>query len=609
VTASARGRRAGGRLLPFAACIALLLSACTTGLRSSPSPSPSPKTPLAQADSKFFSGDYEGAEKGYRQAIDGGATDAHSHYALLLTYEARFREAVDEARKGAAASSDSFSQAALTRALDWSDDPSDALTAGARAVAAKPTDALAHIYYGEALSDSGQYAAAQAELRRGESSAGDTYARAEAAREWANYYGGQGDTEQQLNYIQISQHAQPDFPERSLELARFEYTAGRPDLAQKVTAAVQKKRPHDYWVLKGLGDVALLAKDTPAATNFYNAALSARAQAPEASLALAEIQVALNHDFNSGHDVARASLKQNPSSFDLYEYLAHLDTLVLHIDPATDLGAPPADVAATLTADRKSALDAVNGVRAHAGLGTVADDTALDAGADAHAFYYLFNVADSSVSGLGIHTETSTLPGYTGADALQRAHHFGYSGNVVAEVLDHVYLPEGGVVDWRNSVYHRIPLLLHETEKAGYGEAQVGTIRIELIDFGIGADTHAGPIVYPLDGQKDVPTAFVGNEIPDPAPQGALYPLGYTVTLEAGIATQLSVTSGRLLGPDGKEVASYQLKPGSDLDPFDWALLPAGPLTPGRTYTVEVIGTLDGQSLDKRWTFTVASGP
>jgi uncharacterized protein YkwD len=609
VIAPARFQGAGAGLLAALAGIVLGLSGCTTNLRSSPSPSPSPATPLAAADARFFSGDYDAAEQAYLKAIQDGAPGSHAHYSLLLTYEARFREAVAEARKGVDAKPDSRALAALTRALDWSDDPADAAAAGARAITTRPVDPLAHIFYGEALSDSGQVSAAATQLRDGERSVRDAYGRAEVQREWSNYYANQGDIEQQLNYIELSLKAQPNFPERALELARYEYAANRADVSQQILSALQKKHPKDYHVLAALGDTALIANDKDTAVALYNAALGAQPDAPEASLALAEIDVAVNHDLNAGHDRALAGLKKNPGSFDLYQFLSHLDQLVLHTDIASDLPAAPPELAATLAADRKSALDAVNALRAQVGVAALAENPALAAGADAHAFYYLFNLADSSVSGEGIHSESSSLPAFTGADALQRAKHFGYSGNTVAEVLDHVFLPQGGVADWTNSVFHRIPLLLHETATAGYGEAQVGMLRIELVDLGLGADTTGGLVTYPLDGQKDVPQAFVDREVPDPAPQGALGPFGYPITLEAGVGSKLSVASGRLIGPDGKEVLSSQLKAGAGLDTFDWSLLPARPLTPGATYTVEVIGTLDGQPLNKRWSFTVTRPP
>src|SRR5207249_11895554 len=179
------------------------------------------------------------------------------------------------------------------------------------------------------------------------------------------------------------------------------------------------------------------------------------------------------------------------------------------------------------------------------------------------------------------------------------------AGPSTSEVIDHVFTPVGSVRDWINSVFHRFPILQPETQAMGFGEAHIGLISIQLIDFGLAPAGHADVAVYPLDNQKDLPAAFVGDEIPDPAPQGAQYPLGYPVTLETGAGGKLAVSSGRLIGPDGKDVLAYELKPGSALVDFAWALVPAVPLAVGATYTVEVIGTLDGKQFAKRWSFTV----
>src|SRR5207247_10142570 len=130
-----------------------------------------------------------------------------------------------------------------------------------------------------------------------------------------------------------------------------------------------------------------------------------RPGAAESSLALAEIDVAFKHDAKAGHEHALAGLKQSPKSVELYEYLRHLDQLVLKTDVNADIGAPPAEVAAQLAADRKAALDLINPARAQAGLGALAEDPALDQSTQAHAYYYLFNMADQSVAGPGIQPE------------------------------------------------------------------------------------------------------------------------------------------------------------------------------------------------------------
>jgi hypothetical protein len=172
-------------------------------------------------------------------------------------------------------------------------------------------------------------------------------------------------------------------------------------------------------------------------------------------------------------------------------------------------------------------------------------------------------------------------------------------------VINHVYTPDAAVEVWVDSVYHRFPLVGHEAEAAGYGEAQIGTLTVSVMDLGLGSAGKGTPVVFPADGQKDVPAAFVGNEVPDPAPQGTSYPVGYPITLITGSASNLAIASAQLTGPNGK-VTAFLLQPGQQVDTGEASLLPQQPLTPGATYTVEFTGTLDGQPLSQRSTFTVA---
>ena len=111
----------------------LLLAACQPVTTPSSKPSQS-SDPLAAADAKLFSGDYDGAETDYKKLVDGGDRSAQAHYALLLDYENRFGEAVAQARAASAASPGSVSLARLTRALDWSEDIAGALDAGPQTI-------------------------------------------------------------------------------------------------------------------------------------------------------------------------------------------------------------------------------------------------------------------------------------------------------------------------------------------------------------------------------------------------------------------------------------------------------------------------------------------
>jgi hypothetical protein len=598
----------------------LLATACQATLpaplgRSGPSPAPAAGTPsagsaeLRAADAKLLAGDYDGAEAAY--AAMAGKPDAASHYSLLLAYESRFGEAVAQAKAGVAAHRDSSSLARLTRALDWAQDLPAALSAGADAVAARPVDPLAPIFYSEALADSSRFDDAERQLRAAEKTGGQGYVAAELYRERANLARDMGDSEQELNYLELAAKEQPGFPERRLELARFDYSQQRPSDAQGVLAELRKTEARRPGVLVSGGDAAFLAGDSGQAAKMYEAAESAASggwSGTAAALGAAEVQVAVRRDFAGAHDRLLAALRRDPASSSLYLYLRYLDLLVLKVDPDRDLKdvapAPPDPLGAA----RKAALDAVNATRASVGLPALQEDGAVVQGAQAHAYFYLFNYGQPQLGGLGVHSEDPTLPGFVGKDGITRSRHFGYGGTRGAEVINHAFTPAANVGSWVDSVFHRFPLLDRDARVAGYGEAQVGAVAVSVLDVGLGDPSQGDPVAYPKAGQEEVEPAFLGNEIPDPVPEGARYPVGYPVTLQAGDGSRLDVASARLLGPDGAEVPVYSLLPGQQVSANEVSLLARSPLQAGATYTVDVSGKLDGRDFAQRWSFTVAKG-
>ena len=602
--------RPGRLLAAFAAVVSLVACQPSSG-RSAP---PSATTPfslpaqLKAADDRFFGGDYGGAEKDYLGLVKQGVPGAAAHYSLLLVYEARFKEALAQATAGVQARADSSSLARLTRALDWSQDLPSALVAGARAVAAKPVDPLAHVFYSEALADSGRFTDAESELRAADQmGATDAYTQAELYREWSNYWRDRQDGQQELNYTELAAKAQPRFPERHLEMARYQYSKQNQAAAQATLAAIAKDHASHYWVLVGAGDAAFLGADFPTASQLYGQAAQVEPGGAAAVLGRAEIAVARSRDFNGAHDLLLAALRQDPTQEQVYLYLRYLDLLVLKTDPDQELKQFLPGGPAALEAARKQALDRLNQIRAQAGVAAAANDAALAEAAEAHSYYFLFNYGQPQLAGLGIHSEDPSLPGYVGSNGLLRARHFGYQGTRGSEVINHVYTPQAALQVWVDSVFHRFPLITPETQAVGYGEAQLGILSVATYELGLGPPGTADPVVYPAPGQRDVAPAFTGNEIPDPVPQGGQYPVGYPVTLEVGSARKLEVGSGRLIGPDGQVVPSYVLNPGEGVDTMEWALLAKQPLKPGATYTAEVIGKLDGQDWSKRWQFTVAA--
>jgi hypothetical protein len=587
------------------AALLLLTGACQPATVGS-SPSSPASGALAAADAKLYSGDYVGAESAYRKLADNGDAVAMAHYALLLDYENRFTDAIALATAAADVKPGSRVLAGLTRALDWAEDIPAALEAGARAVSASSDDPLAHAFYAEALADAAHFPDSRAQLLLAEKFARDPYATSEVEREWANYYRGQGDTLEELNHLELSLKAQPGFPERVLELVRFRYADQEAAAARKLLDGLLKQHSGDYGVDVAAGDSAFLQGDIDTAEPFYKAALKLQPAGAAASLGEAELLVSGKRDFQGAHDLLLAALRAHHDAADVYYYLFYLDQLVLKTDPAAELDpiqpkAPPQAVDAA-----QQALDKVNGFRSRLGLPAVTASDPITAAARAHAYFWLFNYGQPAVADTKIHAEDPTLPGAFAADPLARAQHFGYAGPRVAEVISHVYQPGAAIDHWVDAVFHRYPLSDPETVSAGFGEAEVGALSIQVLDLGQGAGAKHDAVAYPVPDQTGVPFAFLGDEVPDPAP-GAHYPTGYPITLQVGGASTLKVTSAQLLGPDGSALDGYELdSTNSELGGNEWGVLPRDPLKPGSRYTVKVAGTIDDQPFSKDWSFTVA---
>ena len=591
--------------------LTLVTAGCqVTSANSEPSPRPAAlDRGVAAADAKLFKGDYDDAESAYRSLVKSNVPAATSHLSTFLLYEGHFQEALTVAQTAVSASADSESLARLCRVLDWSEDPDAAMAAGARAIAARPVHPLAHVFYSEALADAGLFAAADRELRTAENIGGDAYVQAEIDREWANYYRTRGDGQSELNYTELAIKAQPTFPERQLDLIRYDYvpTHGRQSSARPETDKLLAAHPKNYEMLVAAADAALGGGDTQRAPALYSAAAAVRADGVEAALGQAEVDVAINHDFTGAHDLLVGALKQNPTSSGVYEYLRYLDLLVLKKDPASELGAIAPQRPADLATDRKAALDSLNSLRSSLGVPPVREDPALAEAAQAHAYFFMFNAGQQQLNGTGIHLEDPSMPGFVAAQPIDRDRHFGYGGTRADEVITHVLTPSSSITDWVDSVFHRYPLVDGETTMIGYGEARIGILSISVLDIGLKQPGSADPVVYPSSDETNVPAAFMDNEVPDPLPQGATKPAGYPITLQLGGAQKLTVTTGRLLGPDGQEVPSYTLNPGNQVTAAQWSLIPHNPLKTGARYTAEVVGTADGKDFSKSWSFTVVA--
>ena len=237
---------------------------------------------------------------------------------------------------------------------------------------------------------------------------------------------------------------------------------------------------------------------------------------------------------------------------------------------------PAVDSEEAVTATRATAR--VNHHRRLAGLPPVELDVDLSRGCRLHAQYLLANLDHPSTRGLGMHNEDPKLPGYTpegkkaGADS------------VIAGGMP----PIPSVDDWLATFYHRIPLLDPALGRIGFGYVKGGPVGWFVVLNATAGKGREAAIIYPGDGQKDVPTT---------AKDGG-YPL--TVTF-VGKGT-MKPAEAVLRGSDGNEVSVRLSALESTL-----VIAPREALKPGSGYTMRLSGALAGKPWSRTWTFSTSS--
>ena len=261
-------------------------------------------------------------------------------------------------------------------------------------------------------------------------------------------------------------------------------------------------------------------------------------------------------------------------------------------------------LAALLQTDAESAavLDRINAHRKAAGLELVVLDPALAKGCAAHAAYLVKNVDHPSTQGLGLHLEDAKLPAYS-------------KEGERAGKASVIYLGKGGtdaVEGWMASLLHRIPLMHSRLRKIGYGSASGGPAKVTVVldaTNGLGPGRDAPVVIYPADGQKDVPRRFE-PEIPDPIPESVDKKAGFPVTATFSEGALVKDVKASLKDADGKDVAIWMSSPekpaASDYQRNTVGLIAQEPLKPATTYTVAIAARVTGKPWLRTWSFTTA---
>lgn len=259
------------------------------------------------------------------------------------------------------------------------------------------------------------------------------------------------------------------------------------------------------------------------------------------------------------------------------------------------------------------ALGYVNDVRRAVGLPPVDEIAVLNAAADAHADFYALHYQKYQQTGLSPHAEDASFgDGYTDADFFERMRKHGFTGWGGSEIIAFYHHPQKAVQGWVETLYHRIPIVDPESATMGYGGAGGGVSAIDVIDFGTGAPTPQGltEVLYPWEGQTDVPRSWDGYENPQPPVPPGGYPSG-TIITATFIASTPTIQVHKLIDPSGAELAHTWLSPANDQHLAQTgnviSLYADEPLEPLTTYRVVLEGTRKGQPWQIEWSFTTAA--
>lgn len=278
-------------------------------------------------------------------------------------------------------------------------------------------------------------------------------------------------------------------------------------------------------------------------------------------------------------------------------------------DPMTDLPGPtdPSGCpAAPAGADAQTiaALAAVHSYRLPAGAGCVTMVAEINTAAQNHCDYY---AANSGMCIASPHNEVMGCAGFTGEDPGDRMNAAGYQGWGGGEVM--AFQDDGAqaVAQWVNSVWHRLPILDPWTTELGYGHAA----NCDTIDFGSGSTALPDDalVLYPYDGQTDVPVSFDGSrEGPMPPAPSTGWPSASPITLYA----QEAVITEHVLTLEGDTTPiEHVWLTSADSSFLDTAVMMYAnePFTPQTTYRVRIAGSYVGGPLDLEWTFTTGDEP
>lgn len=295
--------------------------------------------------------------------------------------------------------------------------------------------------------------------------------------------------------------------------------------------------------------------------------------------------------------------------------------------------------------ERAEAESYLNSIRNQMQMIRLRHNDQLDVAAQAHATYLVQNNAFS-------HNEIEGYENFTGVHPYDRAFKAGYHTSMVSENLStknkNSHRSLNGLF---SAIYHRFAFLDPSMDELGIGITQDKQItknsafvyvmgnqeidhlcrgksfhgtgkyiyhvckerehRIEKGNFNQALDRNRRDnpkiIVYPYDGQVEVPPAFY-EEIPDPLPDYEVSGFPISVIFNEYFFEVVALHSFKLFTLAGKEVSDVRLMgqindPNKKFTDKQYALFPLKRLAYDSTYRAEIIYEIKGEQHTLSWTF------
>lgn len=268
--------------------------------------------------------------------------------------------------------------------------------------------------------------------------------------------------------------------------------------------------------------------------------------------------------------------------------------------------------------EAQAVVGRINCYRRLAGLDKGNLDDGVTAAVESHSFYMESNGTQSGL-------EDPSKSGYTGETVWDRftAHEYTYptvTGVYVWELVgDKSGVPLGArdLIDewWIPNIYFRQAMLQPSWVASGFSEVNVDVVHMVVVHDLPARESADQPIVYPADGQLDVPTSVYWTSDPSirDFSQGQL--VGFPITLIVGGDTyadpaidpyQLQLMSASLSGPGGTEPIVTSTPADNEALRSAVAIIPQNPLEPGETYTLSynLRWDLGDKEIEEEVTFT-----